>query len=114
LALYEPPIASGIARVSLFAVALLGFALVVYLSFHGFDRAVLLIPTWLLLVMWVITAALAVTAVITNDVIGPALLGGLVLIAMLIGLTGMPHALARRVSRRILSHLQPPAPAPPR
>src|SRR5215469_9545440 len=41
LALYEPPIASGIARVSLFAVALLGFALVVYLSFHGFDRAVL-------------------------------------------------------------------------
>ena len=31
LALYEPPIASGIARVSLFAVALLGFALVVYL-----------------------------------------------------------------------------------
>src|SRR6202008_3831140 len=51
LALYEPPIASGIARVSLFAVALLGFALVVYLSLHGFDRAVLLIPTWLLLVL---------------------------------------------------------------
>src|SRR6201987_3681426 len=71
LALYEPPIASGIARVSLFAVALLGFALVVYLSFHGFDRAVLLIPTWLLLVLWVITAALAVTGVITNDIIRP-------------------------------------------
>src|SRR5204862_2541006 len=78
LALYEPPIASGIARVSLFAVALLGFALVVDLSFHGFDRAVLLISTWLLLVMWVITAALAVAAVIANDVIVPALLGRLV------------------------------------
>src|ERR1700745_3952134 len=76
LALYEPPIASGLARVSLFAVALLGFALVVYLSFHGFDRAVLLIPTWLLLVLWVIMAALAVTAVITNDVVGPARLWG--------------------------------------
>src|SRR5262249_734527 len=59
LALFEPPIASGIARISLFAVAVLGFALVVYLSFHGFDRAVLLIPTWLLLVLWVIMAALA-------------------------------------------------------
>ena len=94
LALYEPPIASGIARVSLFAVALLGFALVVYLSFHGFDRAVLLIPTWLLLVLWVIMAALAVTAVITNDVVGPALLGGLVLIVMLIGFTVMQHAFA--------------------
>src|SRR5436309_3851493 len=108
LALYEPPIASGIARVSLFAVALLGFALVVYLSFHGFDRAVLLIPTWLLLVLWVITAALAVTAVITNDIVGPALLGGLVLIVMLIGFTGMQHASAGGVATGNPSDLEPP------
>jgi diguanylate cyclase (GGDEF)-like protein/PAS domain S-box-containing protein len=106
LALYEPPIASGIARVSLFAVALLGFALVVYLSFHGFDRAVLLIPTWLLLVLWVITAALAVTAVITNDIIGPALLGGLVLIVMLIGFTVMQHAFAGGVTTGIVSDVE--------
>jgi PAS domain S-box-containing protein len=106
LALYEPPIASGIARVSLFAVALLGFALVVYLSFHGFDRAVLLIPTWLLLVLWVIMAALAVTAVITNDVVGPALLGGLVLIVMLIGFTVMQHAFAGGVTSSIVSDVE--------
>ena len=56
LALFDPPIASGIARISLLAVAMLGFALVVYLSTHGFDRAVLLIPTWLLLLVWVIAA----------------------------------------------------------
>jgi diguanylate cyclase (GGDEF)-like protein/PAS domain S-box-containing protein len=106
LALYEPPIASGIARVSLFAVALLGFALVVYLSFHGFDRAVLLIPTWLLLVLWVITAALAVTAVITNDIVGPALLGGLVLIVKLIGFTVMQHAFAGGVTTGIVSDVE--------
>ena len=106
LALYEPPIASGIARVSLFAVALLGFALVVYLSFHGFDRAVLLIPTWLLLVLWVITAALAVTAVITNDIVGPALLGGLVLIVMLIGFTVMQHAFAGGGTTGIVSDVE--------
>src|SRR5438105_7648909 len=53
-ALFDPPIASGIARLSLMAVAVLGFGLVIYLSLHGFDRAVLLIPTWLLLVCWVI------------------------------------------------------------
>ena len=35
--------AAVIARLSLFAVAVLGFGLVIYLSFHGFDRAVLLI-----------------------------------------------------------------------
>src|SRR5262245_32270340 len=36
LALFEPPIAAGIARVSLLAIAILGFALVVYLSYFGF------------------------------------------------------------------------------
>jgi diguanylate cyclase (GGDEF)-like protein/PAS domain S-box-containing protein len=106
LALYEPPIASGIARVSLFAVALLGFALVVYLSFHGFDRAVLLIPTWLLLVLWVIAAVFAVTALITNDIVGPALLGGLVLIVMLIGFTVMQHAFAGGVTSGIVSDVE--------
>ena len=35
-----------------------------------------------------------VTGVVTNDIIGPALLGGLVLIVMLIGFTVMQHAFA--------------------
>src|SRR5689334_3966578 len=39
VALFDPPVASGIARLSLAAVAILGFALVIYLSTHGFDRA---------------------------------------------------------------------------
>ncbi len=106
LALYEPPIASGIARISLFAVAILGFALVLYLSFHGFDRAVLLIPTWFLLTAWVVAAALAVTALITNDIVGPALLGGLVLIVMLIGFTVMQHAFAGGVTGGIVSDVE--------
>src|SRR6266436_6420296 len=53
LALFDPAVASGIARQSLALVAIAGFALVVYLATHSFDRAVLLIPTWLLLVIWV-------------------------------------------------------------
>ena len=106
LALYEPPIASGIARISLIAVAVLGFGLVVYLSFFGFDRAVLLIPTWLLLVVWVIAAALAVMGALTNDIVGPALLGGLVLIVMLIGFTVMQHAFAGGVTTGIVSDVE--------
>jgi len=106
LALYEPPIASGIARISLFAVAVLGFGLVVYLSFFGFDRAVLLIPTWLLLVVWVMAAALAISGAITNDIVGPALLGGLVLIVMLIGFTVMQHAFAGGVTTGIVSDVE--------
>ena len=94
IAVFSPDIASGIARVSLFFVALLGFGLVVYLSTHGYDRAVMLIPTWLLLVVWVFGAALTVLGYVTNDIVGPALLGGLVLIVMLIGFTVMQHAFA--------------------
>jgi diguanylate cyclase (GGDEF)-like protein/PAS domain S-box-containing protein len=94
VALFSPAVASGIARISLFFVAVLGFALVIYLATHDYDRAVMLIPTWLLLVVWVIGAALTVLGLVTNDIVGPALLGGLVLIVMLIGFTVMQHAFA--------------------
>src|SRR5207249_7054301 len=90
----------------LLAVAVLGFGVVIYLSFHGFDRAVLLIPTWLLLVVWVLAAALAVMGVLTNDIVGPALLGGLVLIVMLIGFTVMQHAFAGGVTTGIVSDVE--------
>jgi diguanylate cyclase (GGDEF)-like protein/PAS domain S-box-containing protein len=106
VAVFDPAIASGIARMSLALIAVFGFALVVYLSTHGFDRAVLLIPTWLLLVVWTITAALAVLGVVTNDIIGPALLGGLVLIVMLIGFTVMQHAFAGGITHGIVSDVE--------
>ena len=106
LAVFDPPAASGIARISLALVAIAGFALVVYLATHGFDRAVLLIPTWFLLVVWVFAAGLAVTGVITNDIAGPALLGGLVLIVMLIGFTVMQHAFAGGITTSIVSDVE--------
>ncbi len=106
IALFEPAIASGIARISLFFVAVLGFILVVYLSTHGYDRAVMLIPTWLLLVVWVFGAGLTVLGYLTNDIVGPALLGGLVLIVMLIGFTVMQHAFAGGISQGIVSDVE--------
>ncbi len=106
LALFDPPSASTIARLSLAAVAFLGFAVVVYLSTHGYDRAVLLIPTWFLLVVWAIAAGLTISGAVTNDIIGPALLGGLVLIVMLIGFTVMQHAFAGGITTNIVSDVE--------
>jgi diguanylate cyclase (GGDEF)-like protein/PAS domain S-box-containing protein len=106
VAVFDPAVASGIARMSLAGIAVVGLALVIYLSTHGFDRAVLLIPTWLLLVVWTFAAGLAVTGVVTNDIIGPALLGGLVLIVMLIGFTVMQHAFAGGVTQGIVSDVE--------
>jgi diguanylate cyclase (GGDEF)-like protein/PAS domain S-box-containing protein len=106
LALFDPAVASGIARISLALVAALGFALVIYLSALGFDRAVLLIPTWFLFLVWVLAAGLTVTGSMTNDIVGPALLGGLVLIVMLIGFTVMQHAFAGGVGHGIVSDVE--------
>ena len=106
VAVFEPAVASGIARMSLAGIAVFGLALVVYLSTHGYDRAVLLIPTWLLLVVWTAAAGLAVTGLVTNDIIGPALLGGLVLIVMLIGFTVMQHAFAGGITHGIVSDVE--------
>jgi diguanylate cyclase (GGDEF)-like protein/PAS domain S-box-containing protein len=106
VAVFDPAVASGIARMSLAGIAAFGLALVIYLSFHGYDRAVLLIPTWLLLMVWTIAAGLAVTGAVTNDIIGPALLGGLVLIVMLIGFTVMQHAFAGGITHGIVSDVE--------
>ena len=106
VALFSPAVASGIARISLFFVAVLGFALVIYLASHNYDRAVMLIPTWLLLVAWVIGAAFTVLGFLTNDIVGPALLGGLVLIVMLIGFTVMQHAFAGGATTGIVTDIE--------
>ena len=94
LAVFDPVMAAGVARISIAAVAAVGFLLVVYLSTHHYDRAVMLAPTWFLLLVWVIATAFAVSGTLTNDFVSPALLGGLVLIVMLIGFTVMQHAFA--------------------
>jgi diguanylate cyclase (GGDEF)-like protein/PAS domain S-box-containing protein len=106
VAVFDPAVASGIARMSLAGIGVFGLGLVIYLSTHGYDRAVLLIPTWLLLVVWTGAAGLAVTGLVTNDIIGPALLGGLVLIVMLIGFTVMQHAFAGGVTHGIVSDVE--------
>ncbi len=94
LAIYDAPVAAGVARISLATIAGVGFILVLYLSTHGYDRAVMLIPTWFLLLVWIVAAAFTVTGTLTNDLVSPALIGGLVLIVMLIGFTVMQNAFA--------------------
>jgi diguanylate cyclase (GGDEF)-like protein/PAS domain S-box-containing protein len=94
LAVVDPPVASGVARISIAAVAGVGFLLVVHLATHGYDRAVMLVPTWVLLMAWVAAAGFTVTGALVSDLVQPALIGALVLIVMLIGFTVMQHAFA--------------------
>jgi diguanylate cyclase (GGDEF)-like protein/PAS domain S-box-containing protein len=54
----------------------------------------MLIPAWLLTLIWLLGAWMAVTGRLDNDIVQPALGGGLVLIVLLIGFTVMQHAFA--------------------
>lgn len=94
VAVFDPVIASGIARMSMAAAAGIGLLLIAYLSFRGYDRAIMLIPSWLMVLVWLAGAWLTITGALNNDVVQPALGGGLVLIVLLIGFTVMQHALA--------------------
>ncbi len=92
LALANAPVAAGVARLSIAAIAGIGFLLIIALAAQRYDRAVMLIPTWFLLVVWVTAAGFTVTGYLTSDIVAPALIGGLVLIVMLIGFTVTQHA----------------------
>ena len=100
LAIVNAPVAAGVARISIGVVAAVGFVLIVYLSFHGYDRAVMLIPTWFLLLIWCGAVALVIGGQLTTDFAPPALLGGLVLIVMLIGFTVMQNAFSTGIIAR--------------
>ena len=94
VALFDPSVASGLARISFALTAVAGVGLIAYLSFQGYDRAIMLVPSWLMILVWLTGSWMTVTGTLDNDVIQPALGGALVLIILLIGFTVMQHAFA--------------------
>ena len=94
VALFDPAVAAGIARISFALTAVVGIALIAYLCVQGYDRAIMIVPSWLMILAWLVGAWMTVTGMLDNDIIQPALGGGLVLIILLIGFTVMQHAFA--------------------
>jgi diguanylate cyclase (GGDEF)-like protein/PAS domain S-box-containing protein len=94
VASYDPSIAAGIARMVLAGLGALGGVLVIALAMRGYDRAIMLIPTWLLFIAWLAGTGLTVSGEMVNDLVQPALAGGLVLLVLLLGFTVMQHAFA--------------------
>jgi hypothetical protein len=94
VAVFDPPVAAGIARISFALTAVVGIGLIVYLGIKGYDRAIMLVPSWLMILAWLGAAWLTVNGLLDNDIVQPALGGGLILIILLIGFTVMQHAFA--------------------
>ncbi len=94
VAVVDPAIAAGIARFSFAATAIVGIGLIIYLGIQGYDRAIMLVPSWLMVLVWMAGSWMAITGILDNDIVQPALGGALILIILLIGFTVMQHAFA--------------------
>ncbi|AZO33646.1 EAL domain-containing protein [Mesorhizobium sp. M2A.F.Ca.ET.037.01.1.1] len=94
VAIVDPAVAAGIARISFAATALTGIGLIIFLGIRGYDRAIMLVPSWVMVLLWLCGSWMATTGMLDNDIAQPALGGGLILIILLIGFTVMQHAFA--------------------
>jgi len=91
-AFFQPAIAATIARLVLVLLGFSGLFLILLLALRGYDRAVLLVPTWIIVIAWLFYGFLVISGQVSNDVAQPAIGGGLVLIVMLLGFTAVQHA----------------------
>ena len=86
-AVIDPRLASGLARGSAVGIAAIGTCLIAYLALRGQDRALSLIPSWLLLLVWLFGAAMIALGKLSGDIVLSGLSAGLVLILVLLGFT---------------------------
>jgi diguanylate cyclase (GGDEF)-like protein/PAS domain S-box-containing protein len=87
VAVIDPRLASTFARMSFLVIGAVGGAFTLFLAFKGQDRALSLIPTWILFLVWIFGAAMVLTGKLSGDVVISGLVAGLVLILVLIGFT---------------------------
>jgi diguanylate cyclase (GGDEF)-like protein len=92
LAVVDAELASGLARLSFLAIATVGSLLMTVLALRGQERALSLLPSWMLFLVWLFGAGVAVLGQLSGDVIVPALNAGLVLIVALLSFTVTQYA----------------------
>jgi diguanylate cyclase (GGDEF)-like protein/PAS domain S-box-containing protein len=92
VAFLDPRLAATFARLSSVMIASVGAALTLFLAMRGQDRALSLVPTWMLLLVWLFGAGVTFTGRLSGDIVVFGLTAGLVLIVVLIGFTVTQYA----------------------
>jgi diguanylate cyclase (GGDEF)-like protein len=87
VAIIDPQTASGLARSSAVLIAGVGTGLIAYFALRGQDRAMSLIPSWMLLIVWMLGATMIVLGKLSGEIAVSGLVAGLVLIVVLLGFT---------------------------
>lgn len=92
VAIIDPRLAATFARLSFVFIGLTGTGLILFLALRGQDRALSLIPTWILFLVWIFGAGVALTGKLSGEVVVFGLVSGLVLILLSIGFTVTQYA----------------------
>jgi diguanylate cyclase (GGDEF)-like protein/PAS domain S-box-containing protein len=87
LSVIDPQLASGFSRASFPVIGIVGALLIAYLALRGQERALSLVPTWMLLLVWIFGAALIVLGQLSGEIVVSGLVSGLVLLIVLLGFT---------------------------
>ena len=87
LAFLDPRLTATLVRLSSLGIAGAGACAVLFLALRGQDRALSLVPTWMLLLVWLFGVGATLTGRLAGDFVVYSLVAGLVLIVVLIGFT---------------------------
>ena len=87
IAVLDPRLAATVARLSLPMIGVVGGVLTLFLAMRGMDRALAILPTWILFLVWLFGASVTLTGRLAGEVPVIGLLAGLVFIVVLIGFT---------------------------
>jgi diguanylate cyclase (GGDEF)-like protein/PAS domain S-box-containing protein len=90
--LIDAQLTAGFARLSFVPIAVIGSAVIGYLALRGQERALALVPSWMLFMVWLFAAAVTITGKVSGDIAVSSLSAGLVIFLMLIGVTVTQYA----------------------
>ncbi len=92
VAIIDPRLAATFARLSFVFIGVTGTGLIAFLALRGQDRALSLVPTWILFLVWLFGAGVILTGKLSGEVVVFGLVSGLVLILLSIGFTVTQYA----------------------
>ncbi len=92
LAFLDPRLAATFARLSTLPILGVCALVTLYFAARGQDRALSIVPTWILFGVWLFGGALILTGRMPSDVAVNGLIAGLVLLVVLIGFTVTQYA----------------------
>lgn len=85
LAVIDPRLAATFARMSFVLLGVVGSVVILLLALRGQDRAMSLVPPWVMFCVWLFGAAVVLSGQVSGDIAVSSLVAGLVLVLLLIG-----------------------------